>query len=195
MARRFGDPHRDCEWFTTGDDYPENATKTRFGAKFSGDNYTRCGATPPWTYGFYGFEVFPNWNDWGVWFIDPLRYHRDYNNKTFWENGERYIYNPYLYSLSGCPPDCGYFPSPLNIYFDKYASSYRIQRGESVTYYYYFENRGVVPIRNVYVYDDSFGTVCTLSYLGPGQSHTCQRTATLYETETNEAKLIYTYWY
>jgi len=187
--RRFGDPFRICKTYTTGGDTP--TYDVQFGARFSGDNYRQglweagqCAATPPWEYGVEDI----NDNYYGIWFIDPLR-------PYLWDLGERYIFNPYRYSPSGCPPDCGYFPSPLNIYFDKYASSYRIQRGESVTYYYFFENRGVVPVRNLSVYDDSFGTVCTLSYLGPGQSHTCQRTATLYETETNEAKLIYTYWY
>lgn len=182
-ARRFGDPFRDCIEYTTGGGQPSTAW---FGAKFSGDNYVapygfQCQATPPWDYGFDS-------NLKGAWFINPLAYY-------WWGTGENYIYNPFLFSLSGCPPPCGYFPSPLNIYFDKYASSYRIQRGESVTYYYYFENKGVVPIRNIQVYDDNFGTVCTLSYLGPGQSYTCQRTESLYETTTNEAKLIYTYWY
>ncbi len=197
--RRFGDPFRICKLYTTGG---ENPTYAQFGARFSGDNYRdcycgpyviivgQCAATPPWEYGVEDI----NMNLFGKWFTDPLR-HYDEGGISFWDRGERYIYNPYLYSSSGCPPDCGYFPSPLNIYFDKYANSYKIQRGESVTYYYYFENRGVVSIRNVQVYDDNFGTVCSISYLGPGQSHTCQRTEILYETTTNEAKLIYTYWY
>ncbi len=180
--RRFGEPFRDCVEFTTGGGNPPTAW---FGCKFAGDNYKkpwadRCSATPPWDYGFDSEYK-------GAWFIDPIKYYD-------WCAGETYVYNSFLYSSSGCPPDCGYFPSPANIYFDKYASSYKIKRGESVTYYYYFENRGSVPLRNIYVYDDSFGTVCTLSYLGPGQSHICQRTSTLYETETNEAKLIYTYY-
>lgn len=188
-AIRFEWPHRDCGDFARrcivldpqqGGYLVETAS---FGKKFGGDNYsyfaTMCNVPPPWNYEF---------DNLGLWFIEPIFF---YN----WYRTERNIYNPYTGSSSACPGNCSDPFIVEGLYIEKTASSYRIQAGESVTYYYRIKNLAINPATNVVLTDDKYGNICNISYLSPGQTVTCQKTVYPAETVTNEATAIATYYY
>ncbi len=79
-----------------------------------------CNVPSPWNYEF---------DNLGLWFIEPIFF---YN----WYRTERNIYNPFKGSSTGCPDNCDAPFIIAGLYIEKSASSYRIQIGESVTYYY-----------------------------------------------------------
>jgi hypothetical protein len=192
-ARRFGDPFRNCEEFVKdcGALSPSGGYiiyTSKFGAKFEGYEKSwpsgQCDARPPWNWDL-GIEP-----GYGMWFINPLFVYEN----MYKEEGN--IYNPYIDSSSGCPPNCtGNIYILEGLLVEKSASAYKIKKGESVTYKYKITNLAIYPARNIKVTDDQFGTVCNISYLGPGRSTTCTKKVYLNQTTTNQATTTATYYY
>ncbi|MEA2004774.1 MAG: thrombospondin type 3 repeat-containing protein [Acidobacteriota bacterium] len=187
-ARRFGDPHRTCAEFTSrliqlspGGGWIRNTAK--FGAKFGGNNYSTgagpCNVPPPWNYEF---------DEYGEWFIEPRFWYG-------WNGGESNIYNPFLYSSSGCPPGCGETVVLAGLKVIKSANKYKIKKGESVTYKYDVYNKGIYPARNIKLADNQFGLIGNKSYLGSHQTWTVKKTVYLKQTTTNQATATSTYYY
>ncbi len=186
-AKRFGKPHKDCDYFVRR---PGANPDAKFGAKFGGDNHqaksSPCAATTPWNY-----KIGPPMYAGGRWFIDPLFYYTDGGPTDWWwyTRNERYVYNPYLYSSSGCPSDCTTsLRYKYGLKIVKSASAYKIKKGNPVTYYYKVTNiNSNFPAKNIKVTDDQFGTICNISYLRGGQTKTCTKKVYLNQTTTNQA--------
>lgn len=195
-ARRFDNPLRNCDEFIEDhirlslDSCGYILEKAQFGAKFGGDNYTipagPCRATPPWNFGF---------DNEGIWFIDPLLHYQNAQGRSWLCVGERYIYNPYLYSSSGCPQDCRGIEIVDGLLVTKSADKYNIEEGESVTYNYEVYNVGVLPATNVQLNDNQLGLIGIKSLLDSHQTWTTQKTVTLNQPTTNYATTTSTYYY
>jgi len=148
----------------------------QFGEKFDGDNGQFDAATPPWNYEF---------DSGGKWFIEPLLGYAKPDGRSWKCAGEKYIYNPYLNSSSGCPE------SDLLIIFGldtlKSVDKNNINPGDSVTYTYQIKNVGIYPAKNICLNDDKLGNIENKSILDPNQTWTIQNTTTLNQTTSNQA--------
>jgi len=196
-ARRFGDPHRTCDYFIKkGIRLSPNSCgyiieKAQFGAKFDGGNYslgaTACYVGPPWNKGF---------DNLGIWFIDPLLHYEDAQGQSWACTGEGYVYNPYRNSSNGCPLDCHEGILVLaGLQVIKSADKYNINEGESVIYTYKVYNAGKYPAKNVNITDNQLGSIGNKSVLEPYGWWTIQKTVTLNQTTTNQATATATYYY
>lgn len=195
-ARRFGDPHRKCDYFIKkGIRLSPNSCgyiieKAQFGAKFAGNNYssgaTSCYVGPPWNKAF---------DNLGIWFIDPLLHYQDAQGQSWACIGEKYIYNPFRYSSSGCPGDeCGQLIL-FGLLITKSADKYSIEEGESVTYNYKVYNGGDYAARNIELTDNKLGSIGSKSILNSHQTWTIHKTVTLNQTTTNQTTATSTYYY
>ena len=200
--RRFQGPLVDWKEFVqycaflapTGNGYVIN--KVRFGSNFEADNYTvpygNCHDMPPWN------REAKIWNETptpGLWFIEPkffyLSYPLLYNYNA---REEHYVYNPFRMSPQGYPGGCwGEFIAGLLI--EKSASSYRIQKGEPVTYYYNITNGAHLPATNIDLTDDQCGYVGHIDYLGTNQTAYLEITVYPEWTVTNKGTTTSTYYW
>lgn len=195
-ARRFGDPHRKCDYFIkrryrlSPDSCGYIIEKAQFGAKFAGNNYTfgatSCYVGPPWNKKF---------DNAGIWFIDPLLNYQDVQGRSWACLGEKYVYNPFRYSSSDCPGDeCGQIIL-FGLLITKSADKYSIEEGESVTYNYEVYNGGDYAARNIELTDNKLGSIGSKSILNSHQTWTIQKTVTLNQTTTNQSTATSTYYY
>jgi len=171
----------------------------RFGSNFEADNYIypsgSCHDMPPWNRDMDNF--LPDPPQPGLWFIEPIFFYGKYpilNNFNYNPREEYYIYNPFRMSSEGYPGSC-WGEIFAGLYIEKSASSYQIQKGEPVTYYYNVTNVSHIPATSIDLTDDQCGYVGHIDYLDTNQTAHLEKTTYPGWTVTNKATTTSTYYW